>query len=208
MERNKLNPKEKLLHTVGTILAKEGFGALSANKVARESEVDKRQMYRLFGSFENLMDEFLKQRDYWMNIVDRTNKTVTDNSKYKLLELINFFLEKQLDTFTQDKVLQQITLWGISDPESPLMAKLFEGREKVGSAVFEKTDVLVGYSPVNYRTITALLVAGINHLSLHAAANKGTFCEIDLRDELGQAESKRAIRLINGWAFDAANGKQ
>ncbi len=207
MERNKIHTKEKLLNAVGTILAEDGFSALGVNKVAKKAEVDKRLIYRYFGTFDNLLEEFLTQRDYWMTIVDRTNKTVTDKSMVNLLDLIVFFLEKQWNTFSQSKILQQIMLWSISEPDNPLMAKLIENREKVGSAIFKKTDGVFNGSQIDYRAIAAILVAGIYYLSLHASANKGTFCEIDLHDELGQAEIKNAIRLINEWAFRAANNK-
>lgn len=201
MERNKTETKKKLLTAVGVVLAEEGFRALGVNKVAKTAGVDKRLVYRYFGTFDNLLEEFIIQRDYWMTIVDKTNGAISDKSMIKLPDLIVFFLEKQLDIYSRDRVLQQIMLWSISEPENPLMAKIIENREKVGSSIFAKTDESFKDSRVNYRAIAAILVAGIYYLSLHGNANRGTFCEINLREELGQAEIKKAIRLINEWAF-------
>lgn len=202
MNKNSTHTKEKLINAIQEILLDEGYKGLGVNKLAKKAGVDKRLIYRYFGSYNNLLEEFILRKDYWINIVDNIDHVLTKSKSLSLQEIIVFFLEKQMNVFYHDKVLQQLTLWNLNEPNHPVFLKINEIREKNNSHVLKKmSDRFLG-SNINFRSIIAILVGGICYISLSAQSQNVTFCEIDLNDELGQVEIRKAIKLITEWSFD------
>jgi AcrR family transcriptional regulator len=66
--RDKETTKRCLLDAVGALLAREGFGALGVNAVAREAGVDKVLIYRYFGGMDDLLRTFGQSGDFWPSI--------------------------------------------------------------------------------------------------------------------------------------------
>lgn len=201
--KDKEHTMQKLLEAVGIILKEQGFAGIGVNKVARQAGVDKRLIYRYFGSFDNLITEFISTKDYWLTVVSTTSSKLSEANNINLNNLVVFLLEKQFDSLYHNRILRQIMLWGISEHDHPSMTKIIRDREKLGQFVLQKIDNHLSKSGVRYRSVAAILIAGISYLTLHAHANNGTYCGIDLNDELGQLEIKNAIRLINELVFDS-----
>jgi len=195
--------KEKLIQAVGKVLKREGYQGMTAQKLAREAGVDKSLIYRYFGEVDNLVEIFLLREDYWATKAKTVNDALSGMEDLSVKDLVNFFLEKQLEVVSSDEVVQKVMLWSISE-NHPLMEKLIRQREETGSDLFKVTDTIFEGSGVNYRAVSAILVAAIYYLSLHNAQNEGTFCELNLRSEEGMAEIAKAIRMINDWAFREA----
>lgn len=193
--------KEKLIKAVGSVLQSEGHSGLKLTKIAAKAGVDKALIYRYFGDLDNLIEIFLLRDDYWAGTARNVNDAVADLKSIDLQDLINFYLEKQYDTVSNNKVLQKTMLWSISE-KNPLMAKMIANREETGSALFKLVDDALGNSEVNFRAISAINVAATYYLAMHSANNEGTFCEIEIHTDKGKEEIKKAIRLINKWAFE------
>ncbi len=66
--RDKDTTRLRLLDAVGALLAREGFGALGVNAVAREAGVDKVLIYRYFGGMDDLLRAFGQSGDFWPGI--------------------------------------------------------------------------------------------------------------------------------------------
>jgi AcrR family transcriptional regulator len=66
--RDKESTRLRLLEAVGALLAREGFGALGVNAVAREAGVDKVLIYRYFGGMDELLRAFGQSGDFWPTI--------------------------------------------------------------------------------------------------------------------------------------------
>ena len=60
--KNKEATKHRLITAVGTLLAREGFGALGINAVADEAGVDKVLIYRYFGGMDELLSAFWSEQ--------------------------------------------------------------------------------------------------------------------------------------------------
>lgn len=202
MKRNKEQTKGKLINAIQEILLEEGHDGLGVNKLAKKAGVDKRLIYRYFGSYHNLLEEFMLRKDFWINMVDNIDNVLTKSKSLSLQEIIVFFLEKQMNMFYHDKVLQQLTLWSLKEPNHPVFLKVSEMRKKCSSHVFQKVNARFLGSTINFRSIIAILVGGICYISLSAQAQEVTFCELDLNDELGRMELRKAIRLITEWSFN------
>ena len=59
---------ERILAAVGTVLARDGFGAVGVNAIAREAGVDKVLIYRYFGGLPELLQSWGASGRFWPSI--------------------------------------------------------------------------------------------------------------------------------------------
>jgi len=204
--RNKELTKRKLIDAVGEIFRKEGHTGLGVNKVARLAGVSKKMIYKHFnGSFNNLIEEYILETDYWMIFGDRVQELI-DNQSSSSQKLITDILQNQFRYFYLDKQMQKLILWEVST-DSELMRSIHRTREATGQKLLELTDQHFAGTGVNFRAVAALLVAGIYYTILHTRFNGGFFSDIDLSTEEGRQEILRAVEMIVGWAYRAAETK-
>jgi len=204
--RNKELTKRKLIDAVGEIFRKEGHTGLGVNKVARLAGVSKKMIYKHFnGSFNNLIEEYILETDYWMIFGDRVQELI-DNQSSSSQKLITDILQNQFRYFYLDKQMQKLILWEVST-NSELMRSIHRTREATGQKLLELTDQHFAGTGINFRAVAALLVAGIYYTILHTRFNGGVFSDIDLSTEEGREEMLRAIEMIVGWAYRAAETK-
>ncbi|MFC6102677.1 TetR/AcrR family transcriptional regulator [Olivibacter domesticus] len=196
--RDKERTKLKLLNAVGEIIRAEGYHGLGVNKIAAKAGVNKKLIYRYFESVENLIEKYVREKDYWVSFVDKVQivESPTDFGEHTLSKL----LSAQFDFFYTAEEMQEIVLWEISE-HSSLMRDIADAREHLGSELFKLSDPLFEGSGIDLRSLVALQVAGIYYLVLHAKHNGSTFCEIDIKTEEGRGRIKTAIEQISKWAF-------
>jgi len=66
--RDRAATKDRLIDAVGTLLARDGFGALGVNAVAAEAGVDKVLIYRYFDGMSGLLAAFGESADFWPSV--------------------------------------------------------------------------------------------------------------------------------------------
>lgn len=200
--RDRERTKLKLLSAVGQIIRTEGYQGLGVNKIAQIAGVNKKLIYRYFDSVDNLVEKYVREKDYWVSFVGKINVADSFQQDFGQVALPNL-LTQQLDFFFGADELQNIVLWEISK-QSSLMREIANAREELGSDLFRLTDPLFSDTTVDLRGIVALQVAGIYYLVLHAKNNGSTFCEIDVNTLEGRERIKQAVTKISSWAFDEA----
>lgn len=205
-EKNKEQTKRKLINSVGEIVRLEGYTGLGVNKIAKQAEVNKKLIYRYFGSVENLIEEYVTEKDYWMTFAKHMQEVVKTDKEIPIKDVIGTILENQFNYFFEEKEMQKIVLWELTE-KTAFMRSICNVREKIGGEFLKLTDDHFKNSNVNFRSVGALLVAGIYYLILHAKSNGSTFCEIDINQESGRKEILKAIKQINEWAFTAGKEK-
>ena len=65
--KDKERTKRKLIDAVADIFRTEGYAGLGVNKVAKIAGVHKKLIYRYFGGFEQLVEAYVVETDYWIN---------------------------------------------------------------------------------------------------------------------------------------------
>ncbi|WP_158795940.1 TetR/AcrR family transcriptional regulator [Pedobacter sp. L105] len=189
--------KQKLLKAVGTILKNEGFKFLKVTRIAQVACVDKKLVYHHFGTVENLIETFILSHDYWTNLVRKVHQAIDgETESFGLEDLLNFYLEKQYDMLSEDKIQHQIMLWGISEPNA-IIQKIIAGREEVGESLFDLINQKCSNPLLNYRGLYAIIISGLCYLSLHSQVNNGTFCGIDLNEKEGKEMITSALKSFN-----------
>ncbi|WP_164126245.1 TetR/AcrR family transcriptional regulator [Sphingobacterium luzhongxinii] len=190
----------KLLAAVGEVLKEKGYTGMTIANISKQAGVDRKLISLYFGSVENLVETYIKGKDYWVGAmagaVEHFGTLSTEGSKGYLQAL----LMKQLDHFLIDEEMQKLVTWQISE-ESDVMDQIVREREKMSALFFAFADKELEGRNVDLRAITSLLVAGIYYLVLHARYRKATVSEIELNDA-GFDRIRAAVKDILSWAYD------
>ena len=200
--KNKELTKRKLINAVAFIFKNEGYAGLGVNKVAKLAEVNKKLIYRYFGSFERLIEAYVVETDYWMRFADHMRELNVPDDAQGMQRLLSQVLKNQFIYFLEDREMQQLILWELS-AKSDLMRSIHNTREAMGAQFLEMSDTYLGKKAVNFRAIAALLVGGIYYMILHMRHNGGMFSDVNLASERGRADILNAIDQVVEMAFSA-----
>lgn len=190
----------KLINAVAFIFKNEGYAGLGVNKVARQAEVNKKLIYRYFGSFERLIEAYVVETDYWMRFADHMRELKIPENAPDMQRLLSQVLQNQFLYFQEDKEMQQLILWELS-AKSDLMKSIHNTRETMGKQFLEMSDPYLEKKGVNFRAIAALLVGGIYYMTLHMRYNGGMFSDVNLASDRGRQDILNAIDQVVHMAF-------
>ena len=198
--KDKENTKRKLIQAVGEVIIAEGFHNLKISKISSKANVDRKLIYRYFGSLNYLIEAYILENDYWMVFADNMKQMLVDKQFPGSEELITEILQNQFKYFASQKEMQRLILWELS-VGSPLMRSIHNTRETLGEEFLNMSDRHFQDSKVNFRAIAALLVGGIYYTVLHTVYNGGTFVGMDLNTQNGKEDLLKAIGQIVHWAY-------
>lgn len=203
-ERNKEKSKQKLLNAVGKILETKGFAALKVNDIAATAGLDKKLIYNYFGGTEQLIEAYISSRDFWSNVsVDDLPADITDGG----LNAVKQIFTAQFDAVHENKELQKILLWGITERRKSLQ-KIADAREQSGEELLVSLiDPHFGEEARSFRAAAALMVSGIYYLNLYAGLNANTFGGIDVTTDEGREDIKKAIGMMLDLLYHSKKDK-
>lgn len=183
--RNKELTKKKLIDSFGELIEKEGFSFINHMRVARAAGCDKKLIYEYFGNISGLAKEYLKERNFCEKLFSGSSRTGKDASYQRL--------KNQFDRLMKDGEMRGVIAWELAE-ELPLLKEQAQTRENLIEKTFENKDE-------NNRAIEAVLMSSIYYLTIHSHTNETSFLGIDLKQEEGQQQIKRAIKQIVEWAY-------
>lgn len=191
--RDKDKSKQQFLDAVGTILRSKGYTALKVNNIATTAGLDKKLIYKYFGSTEQLIDEYIHSQDFWSNVTgDLVPKKITDGGK----DFLKRMLLEQFEFVSQNKALQKVLLWSLSEERKSLQ-KLIDDQEANGEILLKGiSDPHFGDKASDHRAVMAILVAGLYYLNLFTEVNGSHFCGIDLKTEEGRSKIRQATTFL------------
>jgi AcrR family transcriptional regulator len=109
--RDKETTRLRLLDAVGALLAREGFGALGVNAVAREAGVDKVLIYRYFGGMDDLLVAFGQSGDFWPSIAEVLGDDPSELMELPLGERWAMGLSRYAQALRRRPVTKEILAW-------------------------------------------------------------------------------------------------
>ncbi|MCM4169205.1 HTH-type transcriptional regulator BetI [Arenibacter antarcticus] len=198
---DKERSKKKLINAVGKVLKTKGYIGLSATNIAKAAGLSRRLITIYFDSVDDLVETYVRQKDYWISASGNTVDMIAANKGKDTKYILDYMIQNQLDYFFNNPEMQKLILWEISK-KTKIMYEVCEDREHLGSEVFKLTDVELQGKNIDIRAVTALLVAGIYYMVLHAKSTDTTFCEIDINQPEGMERIKNAISLILENAYN------
>jgi len=198
--RNKERTKLKLFNAVGEILKRDGYTGLRINKIVALAKVDRKTLYQYFGDVDNLIETYIRNKDYYMAYHDQAEELAKKYTSKNANELTQKLLLGQLDIFSMDEEMQSILHWHISEI-NPMLSGINEEREKIGDIFMDLCTPHFEGTPIHIRERIALLIGGIYFLVLYSKKTKGNFCQIDLNTEQSMENVRISIAQMINEAF-------
>ena len=103
---------------------------LGVNAVAQRAGVSKMLIYRYFGSLEDLIAQYIMQRDYWVNIPTEIP------GKNELNAFVKDMFREQIRQLREDKMLIRLYRWELS-VNNPIVEQIRRKREENGIKLIE-----------------------------------------------------------------------
>ena len=190
----------KLIGAVGKVIQTVGYTGLTPTNIARVAGLDRKLISLYFGSVNNLVETYIKSKDYWLAATGDASEIMKHNKGEKTREILESVLLNQLDYFYSNPEMQKIIVWQLSE-QTDIMKQVCTEREKMSTSFFALSDKELEGRQVDLRATAAILVAGIYYLVLHAKTDNGLFCEIDINSEQGMDRIKAAVKTILEGAY-------
>lgn len=186
-QRDRDATKEKLIRAVETLIAREGFGAVRINAVAREAGVDKVLIYRYFGDMAGLLAAYGEQGDFWWHADDMLTEPLPGPPEGTLAACVARLFERHVAFLRCHPVTLEILAWETAE-RNELTVALETVREQRGMAMMrgvaerfdiDEAELLRGVGP-----IMTLLGAAGNYLAARGRHIR-IFNGIDLQSDAG-----------------------
>ena len=157
--KNREQTEEKILEAVGSIIENQGFEKVGINAIATEAGVSKMLIYRYFGGVEELIAQYLIQKDYWANTdVVIINPEAVGNS-------IKSMFRRQVEQLRNDITLRRLYRWELSTNNQNIR-QLRNRREENGCRLIKMVSALTGCPDAQVAALASILSASISYLAL------------------------------------------
>lgn len=201
--RDKSRTMARMVAAVGKVIQKKGYPGLTAPNIAIAAGVDKKLVWTYFGSVDNLIEEYVRQKDFWKfaakGHIEELLKTSEDIGKKE----ISGILQYQFEVLQKDKALQKIIHWELGETNK-MLRKIADKREEIGEQLFSVIMPAFETTNVDLRAKLALVLGGIYYLSLHSRSNGSLVCGIDINEEESRSRIENAIQDIIFEAYEKA----
>jgi len=189
--RDRDGTEARILQAATDIVARDGFGALGINTVAREAGVDKQLVYRYFGGLEGLLERLGGDLRLWLG---KAADAEIRGDSYG--EVITGQLRAHLDALRDNPLVQAALAWELVE-RSEAVARLGAAKNDAIREWFGRVRAAAGPAPdgLDAPAINAILLAGMHHLVLRART-AGDFAGIDLTHADSWARIDAALAAI------------
>ncbi len=193
-QRDRAATEERIVAAVGVVLARDGFGALGINAIAREAGVDKVLIYRYFGGLPELLQRWGSSGRFWPSVQELLGDDDDAVRALPLPQRYALFFDRFIDALRARpltveilaaEVVERNELTAILEAEREQWG--FQAEALFGGADFERMPQLRG--------ITLLLVAGVQYLLVRSRKIR-IFGGIDLQSDAGWAALKASVAAM------------
>lgn len=192
--RDREATRERIVQAVGTVLAREGFGKLGVNAIAREAGVDKVLIYRYFGGLPQLLTEWGNSGQFWPRVPDLLGDDPAAFMALPVAERYAQFFERFIDALRARPLTLEIMVAELTE-RNELTAILETEREQwgeeasrtLGGADFEARPWLQG--------MTLLLVGGVQYLAMRSRKIR-IFGGVNIQSDAGWNDLKASVRAL------------
>lgn len=157
--KNREQTEEKILEAVGSIIENQGFEKVGINAIATEAGVSKMLIYRYFGGVEELIAQYLIQKDYWAN----TDAAIINPEAVG--DSIKSMFRRQVEQLRNDITLRRLYRWELSTNNQNIR-QLRNRREENGCRLIKMVSALTGCPDAQVAALASILSASISYLAL------------------------------------------
>ena len=157
--KNREQTEEKILEAVGSIIENQGFEKVGINAIAMEAGVSKMLIYRYFGGVEELIAQYLIQKDYWAN----TDAAIINPEAVG--DSIKSMFRRQVEQLRNDITLRRLYRWKLSTNNQNIR-QLRNRREENGCRLIKMVSALTGCPDAQVAALASIFSASISYLAL------------------------------------------
>lgn len=157
--KNREQTEEKILEAVGSIIENQGFEKVGINAIATEAGVSKMLIYRYFGGVEELIAQYLIQKDYWAN----TDTAIINPEAVG--DSIKSMFRRQVEQLRNDITLRRLYRWELFT-DNQNIRQLRNRREENGCRLIKMVSALMGCPDAQVAALASILSASISYLAL------------------------------------------
>lgn len=157
--KNREQTEEKILEAVGSIIENQGLEKVGINAIATEAGVSKMLIYRYFGGVEELIAQYLIQKDYWAN----TDAAIINPEAVG--DSIKSMFRRQVEQLRNDITLRRLYRWELSTNNQNIR-QLRNRREENGCRLIKMVSALTGCPDAQVAALASILSASISYLAL------------------------------------------
>ena len=191
--RDREATKARILGAVGVVLARDGFGAVGVNTIAKEAGVDKVLIYRYFGGLPELLREWGASGRFWPRVADLLGDDPAAFQRLTAPERYARFFDHFIDALRERPLTLEILAAEMVE-RNDLTAVLESEREAWGEEASRLLAADEFARRPALRGLTLLLVAGVQYLLVRSRKMR-IFGGVDLTKDAGWDELKASIRL-------------
>lgn len=186
--RNREQTAQRILEAVGSIIENQGFEKVGINAIAAEAGVSKMLIYRYFGGLEELVTQYLLQKDYW------ANTDIDDINREAVGESIKSMFCRQIEQLRNDVTLRRLYRWELYSNNVNIQ-QLRDKREENGCNIIRMVSALTGCSDTKVTALASILSASISYLALMEDQCQ-TYNGICLQTDEGWDQLVQGIEMI------------
>ena len=190
--RDREATQARILGAVGVVLARDGFGAVGVNAIAKEAGVDKVLIYRYFGGLPELLREWGASGRFWPRVADLLGDDPEAFHRLPAPERYARFFEHFIDALRERPLTLEILAAEIVE-RNDLTAILESEREAWGEEASRLLAADEFARRPALRGLTLLFVAGVQYLLVRSRKIR-VFGGIELKSDAGWDELKASIR--------------
>lgn len=202
-KRDKVLTMQLIKDAAREIILKEGVKALKVNRLERDSGRSKRMFYDYFENLDNLLKIILEENDPWLVYKEKFSVIKEEHALDYGKRLVPMLLRSHLSSFSKDRIAREVSRLELTERDE-LIKELAISREHVGEKLFSFIDPYFKNSDIDIRLVIAVLIGGINYLTLHAEVTGSTFCGAKLNNEKTMDDLERTLTQIIGLVYDQA----
>lgn len=190
----------KILEAVASIVESDGFEKLGINTIALTANVSKMLIYRYFGGLEELVAQFIMQKDYWAN----TDTLILN--PHSVGDSIKSMFRNQIEQLRNDVTLRRLCRWELSCHNASI-DRLRDKREENGCNLIKVVSRLTGCSNSEVASLASILSASISYLTL-IEDQCPTYNGIALQTDKGWEQIAQGVDMIvDLWIKSIQEGK-
>ena len=190
--RDREATKARILGAVGVVLARDGFGAVGVNTIAKEAGVDKVLIYRYFGGLPELLREWGASGRFWPRVADLLGDDPAAFQRLAPPERYARFFDHFIDALRERPLTLEILAAEMVE-RNDLTAVLESEREAWGEEASRLLAADEFARRPALRGLTLLLVAGVQYLLVRSRKIR-IFGGLELKSDAGWDELKESIR--------------
>lgn len=191
-KRNRQQTMERILWALGEVIAERGAEKAGVNSVAEKAGVNKVLIYRYFGGYEGLMEQFIQQGHFLSLFTDQfidDHENLPESKKHGAWAE---YMIQLLHEFRSRRASQELIRWELMNHESELGKRMTEVRNHTFRKILDK---LGGNTQADMGAVTTLMVSGITFLVL-ASSYRRHLVDLDLQSEAGWKRIENAIERL------------